>query len=163
MPSPRPTVHLTAIRENTTLAAARNLAARHKPNDFEILSSGKNADIFLYIEYGYIGLVDLPRLLRQINSAPNAFHFLFSEADWPYPILPGAYPSLSRQFPWAQSWAYLPKHNSECIVYPSVAEPRLLFSFLGRTSTHPVRKELIRLDSATTPCVDFGPRLGAVA
>ena len=34
------------------------------------------------------------------------------------------------------------------------AEPKFLFSFLGRESTHPVRSDILRLDGAASPCVD---------
>jgi hypothetical protein len=146
-------VHLTGIRENSTLTAARKLAAHCAPKNFEISLSRKEADIFLYLEYGYVGLAELPVLLRQIRSAPRALHFLFSEADWPYPILPGAYPSLGKHFPWANSWCYLPRYDPRRTL-PLISEPAFLFSFLGRVSTHPVREQLIHLDSAASPCVD---------
>ena len=34
------------------------------------------------------------------------------------------------------------------------AEPEFLFSFLGRSATHPVRRKIRSLDSTSTPCLD---------
>jgi hypothetical protein len=71
----------------------------------------QEADIVLFLEYGYIGLSDLARLASCIRRAKSAMHFLFSEADWPFPILPGAYPSLAKPYSWAHSWSFLPRFD----------------------------------------------------
>jgi hypothetical protein len=91
-----------------------------------------------------------------MRAAPSAMHFLFSESDWPFPVLPGAFPSLAKQIPWAQSWSYLPSWNVQADVPLSEGdgEPDFLFSFLGRTSTHPIRKLLRLLDGIGSPCLD---------
>jgi hypothetical protein len=154
-------VFITALRENPTLQAARELIERYEITKFEITKTIEESEIVLYLEYGYIGLAELPQLLVRIRRAPSAKHFCFVESDWPYPILPGAYPSLTKPYPWAQSWSFLPRHsvveNAENI---STAEPEFLFSFLGRASTHPIRKAVLLLDKETTPCLDItdGPK-----
>jgi hypothetical protein len=149
-------VLITAFRENATLSAGKELAKRCTLTNFEITESHEEAEVILYLEYGYVGLSELPRLIHCVGGAPSAMHFLFSEADWPFPILPGAYPSLYKPCPWAHSWCYLPKSdvgNSELNI--SISEPRFLFSFLGRTSTHPLRKTILTLDSENSPCLDI--------
>ncbi|MBP0581172.1 exostosin family protein [Labrys sp. LIt4] len=152
----RPCVLLTALRENPALAKARRLAALHPPSAFRIAADDEAPDIVLHLDSGYIGLADLLQLRRQITKHPTARHFLFSESDWPYAILPGAYPSLTKALPWARSWSYLPDpdHPAAAAFLPR-KEPAHLFSFLGRTSTHPIRERLLALDSPDTPCLDL--------
>jgi hypothetical protein len=147
---------------NPALAAAAKLLKRHGLSHFENVKTIEEADIVLYLESGYLGLTDLPVLLRRVQSAPSAKHFIFSESDWPFPVLPGAYPSLSKPCPWGNSWSFLPSFDLTRAEAPfsTDADPEFLFSFLGRLATHPVRKKIQSLDSASTPCLDIvdGPK-----
>lgn len=160
----RPCVLLTALRENPALSKARRLAALHPPSAFRIAACDDTPDIVLYLDSGYVGLADLPHLRRQIGTHPAARHFLFSESDWPYAALPGAYPSLTRALPWARSWSYLPDPDAPMpAASPPQEEPAHLFSFLGRTGTHPIRERLLALDSPDTPCLDLAAAPGRFA
>jgi glycosyltransferase involved in cell wall biosynthesis len=143
------------VRENATLSAGRELAKRHPPTSFDLTDATEQAEIVLYLEYGYIGLAELPKLMHRVRKMPLASHFLFSESDWPFPVLPGAFPSLYKPVPWACGWCYLPKVAAENEV-PQIGSlaPRFLFSFLGRAWTHPLRMRLLSLDSETSPCLD---------
>src|SRR6266852_8822175 len=147
-------VFITALRDNWTLSAGKDLAKRHTLTNYEITESIEEAEIILYLEYGYLGLAELPRLIRCMGgAAQSALHFLFSESDWPFPILPGAYPSLYRPCPWAHSWCYLPKSSIwSSDAHILLSEPKFLFSFLGRIVTHPVRKKMLLLDKDNSPC-----------
>lgn len=149
-------VLVTALRQNHTFFAGKDLAQRFQARDFQVGTELHAPDIILYLEYGYLGLTDLPELLKRVRQYPSATHFLFSEADWPYPVLPGAYPSLAQPTDWAQSWCYLPSlKNLEASASASQLDPKYLFSFLGRTSTHAVRKRLLELDADKSPCIDL--------
>jgi hypothetical protein len=152
-PKRRTKVYLSGFTNNQTLSAGKELAKKYDLPRFEFIEAPEAAEIILYLEYGYIGLTELPQLLGHLRSAPNALHFLFSESDWPFPILPGAYPSLSKPCGWAHSWSYLPKPLLEEI-RPSASEPKFLFSFLGRNWTHRVRSQILHLDSPSSPCLD---------
>jgi Exostosin family len=155
-------VFVTAIHPNNyTLLAGSLLLERYEYCNFEIAKMMGEADIILYLEYGYTGLTDLRKLASRIRCAKSAKHFIFSEADWPFPVLPGAYTSLAKPYPWAHSWAFLPRlsmnANREAA---QEVEPRFLFSFLGRIATHPVRRKILLLDTPKTPCLDVadGPK-----
>ncbi|MGO4339779.1 exostosin family protein [Labrys sp. KB_33_2] len=151
-----PCLLLTALRENPALSKARRLAALHPPSALRIAAADDVPDIVLYLDSGYVGLADLPLLRRRVRTHPTARHFLFSESDWPYAVLPGAYPSLTRTLPWARSWSYLPDPDAPTpAASPPQKEPAYLFSFLGRTSTHPIRERLLALDTPDTPCLDL--------
>jgi hypothetical protein len=154
---------LTDIRGegNSTLVAAGELLKQYGLSGFENAKSIEEADIVLYLENGYVGLADVPLLLHRVRAAPSAMHFLFSESDWPFPVLPGAYPSLSKPCRWGHSWSFLPRSDvasSEAIALGM--EPEFLFSFLGRISTHALRRQIRRLDTPLTPCLDVteGPK-----
>lgn len=145
-------VFLTATINNSTLFEGQKLAKRYEPQSFEFTTSKDEADIVLYLESGYVGLVELPMLLSSIRSAPKALHFMFSESDWPFPILPGAYTSLDRPCPWAKTWSYLPADLGFDLARSP--DPKYLFSFLGRAGTHPIRKAVLQLDRDSSPCID---------
>ena len=96
-------------QSNPTVLGAAELLKRYGLSCFEYATTIEEANIILYVESGYVGLADLPGLLRRVRAAPLAMHFMFSESDWPFPVLPGAYPSLSKPCPWAHSWSFLPR------------------------------------------------------
>jgi hypothetical protein len=150
----RPKVFIDAFRDNPTVLEARALLKRYALTNFEITDSLKTAEIVLYLDSGYVGLADLPKMISYIRKAPSAMHFLFSESDWPFPIIPGAYCSLSKQFPWALSWSFLPKTSTDLALLAPDSEREFLFSFLGRVSTHPIREKVRMLDTVNTPCLD---------
>src|SRR6516162_996662 len=106
-------VFITGIHEgNATLAAGRELVGKYGLRQFAAAQRIEDADIVLYLDHGYVGLAELPCLLGRVRRrVPSAMHFIFSESDWPFPVLPGAYPSLSGCYPWAFSWCYLPRLN----------------------------------------------------
>jgi hypothetical protein len=152
----RPRLLLTALRENPTLIAGRMLAELHPPRTFDITLPSNTPDIVLHMESGYVGPLDLPLLLKQVGAHRQARHFLFSESDWPYAVLAGAYPSLTKGLPWAYSWSYLPSPSRSCCeILALAAERTYLFSFLGRTDTHWVRRQLVALDGPDTPCLSI--------
>jgi Exostosin family len=162
--NPKQSVFLTDVhwRGNPVLWASLDLLDKYGLLHFQIANKAGEADIVLYLESGYLGLSDLPRLLECVQAAPGAMHFMFSESDWPFRVLLGAYTSLSRPHPWAHGWSFLLNADAEVHkeMRSSHAEPELLFSFLGRVATHPIRKRVEMLNKPNTPCLDVedGPR-----
>jgi hypothetical protein len=144
-------------RGNPALSAGLELLSKHGLSQFRIVGTPGEADIVLYVENGYHGLIELPALLKCVQAVPKAMHFVFSECDWPYPVLPGAYTSLSRSYPWAHSWSFLSGARTERTneVKSDREEPEFLFSFLGRVATHPIRKKIQMLNRLNTPCLDI--------
>jgi hypothetical protein len=147
---------------NPTFMAGTELLKQYGLSRFESVKTVEEADIVLYLESGYIGLADLPLLLHCVQAAKSAMHFIFSESDWPFPVLPGAYPSLSKRCAWGHSWCFLPSFSfatSEARARTD-SEPEFLFSFLGRVATHSVRRKIRKLDGGSTPCLDIaeGPQ-----
>jgi hypothetical protein len=159
--NPEQRVFLTDMhsRGNPVLSASIDLLDKYGLSHFRIANEAEGADIVLYLESGYLGLSDLPRLLKRVRTVPGAMHFVFSECDWPFPVLPGAYTSLSKPYPWAHSWSFLLNAAAEARSSHH-EEPELLFSFLGRLATHPVRRQVLMLNKPSTPCLDVqdGPQ-----
>jgi hypothetical protein len=160
-PRARQKVYVTAIdyQGNPVLALGRRLIKQYAPSKFTSVKVSEEADIVLYLENGYLGLAELPRLIDRVKTAPSAMHFMLSESDWPFPVLPGAYPSLSNAVSWAHSWSYLSALGRETLNEAEASryvEPDLLFSFVGRTTTHQIRRKVLILDTPNTPCFDVG-------
>jgi hypothetical protein len=156
-------VFMTDIRSHGSpvLSAGVDLVKSYGLSEFEIADAAEGADLILYLESDYFGLSELPVAIRRVQAAPSAMHFMFSQTDWAFPILPGAYPSLSRSHPWAHSWSFLPTIESYNEARAEDGEKaELLFSFLGRIRTHPVRNKVKMLDKSGTPCLDVeeGPK-----
>lgn len=92
--------------------------------------------------------------------------FMHTRTDYPVPFLPGVYASLRKR--WYQparvrSGMYLVVHDHAYVDYiPMNEEPEYLYSFIGKTNTHPVRKAIMGLrdDDAflfdTTPFWPYG-------
>jgi hypothetical protein len=142
------------MRDNSTFSGGKSLARTNPPVSFEIIYQG-TPDIVLYMEYGYLGLTDIHSIIHWYRKFPRAQHYIFTECDWPYPVLPGAYVSLSRQCHWANSWCYLPRQNINTSSEARRYEPHYLFSFLGRTKTHRIREHVVALDTSSSPCLDL--------
>jgi hypothetical protein len=138
---------------NYTASGARLLLQKYGLSAFDLVNTAEEADVVLYVDYGYVGVTDIVRLIERLKLATHAMHFMYCESDWPFPILPGAYPSLTKPYPWAHGWAFLLRTGVE---EEAVGEPApdLLFSFLGRARTHAIRREIVAFNSSGTPCLD---------
>jgi len=142
---------------NPTLVRGNEILEKFPTQCFLRTRKIEDADIVLYLEHGYLGLRELPFLIDQVRKFPAQRHFVYSESDWPYPILPGAYASLSRQYDWAHSWSYLPSLNAPLRSTNKLRpDSKYLFSFLGRINTHPLRRKVRDLNDDPTPCIDVG-------
>lgn len=148
----------TYSRGNSVLSAGLDLLNKYGLSHLQSADTPEEADIILYLKSGYLGLSDLPQVIKRVRAVPKAMHFVFSESDWPFPVLPGAYPSLSRPYPWAHGWSFLlnpPTGGARNLVPNRDTQPEFLFSFLGRVSTHSVRRKVQMLDRPDTPCLDI--------
>lgn len=137
--------------DNPTLRRLRRIVGVHPPSSVRVVDSVAAADIALYVENGYAGIREALRARRDIGRKMPCF--VFSESDWPYPFLPGLYPSLTRRRPWAASWAYI-LPPAQAAADDAGDDRRYLFSFVGRASTHKVRETVLCLDTPDTPCID---------
>ena len=149
-------VHHLSAEPNPSFQAVNQILHEFPLKHFDLVEDPGNAEVVLYVDNGYVGLLDLPRLLRCVRAASSAIHLLFCESDWPFPVLPGAYPSLARSVPWAHSWAFLPGSNLKQLpqIESEDQTPEYLFSFLGQITNHPIRARLMQLDTLSTPCMD---------
>ncbi len=143
---------------NPTLTRLRLLVANRSPAHYGITEFLNEADVTFLIESGYIGLESMARLRALLKQARTPEVYIFSESDWPFPYIPGLYCSLSRALPWAQSWSFLLDGEATCD--RSTVQERYMYSFIGRVATHPLRRELLRLDTVNTPCVDISSAQG---
>src|SRR6516165_5385340 len=163
-PAMKRKVFFTTLNPNNyTFLAGLSLLQQHGCSGFEIAKTIQEADIVLFLEYGYIGVMDLPKIVTLTRSANSgSMHFLFCESDWAFPVLPGAYPSLANPYSWAHSWSFPPRFSVNGNPQPPLqeSEPDLFFSFLGRVATHAVRSQILIFDGPKTPCLDTadGPR-----
>jgi hypothetical protein len=145
-----PTVALySSSRSDPTRERLDHVLARHPPRGYQLVGMSEAPDITLIVEYHAPPPVER---LRQAFARTRSRYFIFSESDWPFAAVPGLYTSLERPNRWAHTWGYL-FHDDTIATQPNEA-PELLFSFVGRFSTHPCRAPVRLLDSLTSPCLD---------
>lgn len=87
--------------------------------------------------------------------------FMYSREDWPVPFLPGIYTSLSKK--WydptrMRAGMYLRVLEDGFITYrPDFEERDYLYSFIGKTNTHPTRPEIMGLNHPRQYLMDTTP------
>ena len=122
----------------------------------ELVDSPAAADLILFAE------IDVGRLCEAVLRHPylkryRSKCFMFS-TDWRViPFLPGIYTGIEKSY-------YLPRRvragfYPSCLINPMVrfepdAERDLLFSFMGDVQTHPVRRQLAKLQHPRSVWVD---------
>lgn len=122
---------------------------------------GSAADIILFIE--------------NTNTARHFFHvlshtlydqyphkcYLFSRHDHPIPFLPGVYASLPQRWhrkDHTRSGSYLKAFGHTHVRFDPLIEPgAYLYSFLGKTSTHPIRDRICALTHPRQVVQDTSP------
>lgn len=108
------------------------------------------ADIILYVE-------NCDPIQHYLEVRDDAYYeafpekcFLFSRYDHPLPILPGVYTSIPKRWHRTQrtrSGPYLNAFDHDFIApAPRTQDRDLLYSFVGKKSTHPVRSHLFALE-----------------
>lgn len=129
-------------------AANRDQYKKHRTTD-----DPDTADIILFVENCTTVRHYLEVLKHPIYRAHSEKCFLFTKDDHPIPFLPGIYPSIPRR--WydssrTRSGFYLDIFDKEFITYdPSDPHRDYLYSFIGKMSTHPVRKDIANLSHST--------------
>ena len=143
--------------DNPALRRLCSFVQRFPPSRYVVEQELKNADIVLFVESGYIGL-DCIGKLNAVRRASTAEAFVFSESDWPFPLAPGLYCSLTKKLPWARSWSFI--LDDANFREEGRSDKPFLYSFVGRLSTHSIRERIRRLDGPNTPCLDIsdGPK-----
>jgi hypothetical protein len=145
-----PTVALySSWQGDPTRERLNDVLARHPPRRYHLVGLSEAPDITLIVEYHAPSPFGR---LREVFARSQSRYFIFSESDWPFAAIPGLYTSLERPTRWAHTWSYL-FHHDTIATEPNEA-PELLFSFVGRFSTHPCRRAIRMLDSSTSPCLD---------
>jgi Exostosin family len=108
------------------------------------------ADLVLFVEVS----TDAGAYFERVRSHPlyRTFRektYLFSSTDKFVPLLPGIYASLERSWfhpEWTRPGHYLGvRERGELRYQPRPVRPSYLFSFVGSTATHPLRRHLLRL------------------
>ena len=118
------------------------------------------ADLILYVDN-----VGTPRHFLTLWSS-ELFRrypekcFLFSKDDYAIPFLPGVYASLPQR--WSRtdhtrSGSYLKAFGHNYVPFRPLESPTYLYSFIGKSTTHPVRTALLQLSHPRQYFKDTAP------
>jgi hypothetical protein len=131
------------------LRQMRELANRDRFGVHTVVERPEDAELILFVETSTAaGPYFEDVLAHPVYRANRERSYLFSSTDWIVPVLPGVFASVERRWywpSWTRSGHYLGVAEREGLRYDPEATPRLLFSFLGSSSTHPVRRRILGL------------------
>ena len=124
------------------------------------------ADIVLFVETHweaghYFQSVRKHAVYREHRSKS----YLFSSADKIVPLLPGVYASVEARWyraAWTRSGHYVDVKERDELRYVEDHSPSHLFSFVGATANHPLRRRIIGLRHPEALLVDAGAQSAAI-
>jgi len=124
-------------------------AARDRFGVHRVVAGAEEADLILFVETsGAAGYYFEDVLRHPVYQANRRRSYLFSSTDRIVPMLPGVFASVERRWywpSWTRSGHYLGVVERDELRYDQDAMPRLLFSFVGSSATHPVRTRILAL------------------
>ncbi len=116
------------------------------------------AEIVLFVESSAAAGAYFERVRRHpVFRARRESCYLFSSTDRIVPFLPGVYASVERSWywpRWTRSGMYLGIHESDHLRYRPDAAAAYLFSFVGSSATHRVRRAVVRLTHPESRIID---------
>jgi hypothetical protein len=154
-PDPESGLDLDLMRES----AALDVFGRHTVTD-----DPSAADLILFVETSIHG----GKYFEHVRSHGIYRHnversYVYCATDKIVPLVPGVFVSLEERWNWA-SWVR-PGHYVNVKVRDGAdeillsGEPDLLFSFVGSSRTHPVRREVVKLRHPDAEIVDTSKRI----
>ena len=139
----------------------REAAAHDRFGVHTIVDTPEAADLILFVENCHT-----VQHYQEVRTHPVYQHhtnrcLLHSRHDQPLPLLPGVYASLRRAEyhpERTRTGGYLKAFAHDHVQYdPTSAPGRYLYSFIGKTSTHPVRKAIMALQDDEAFLLDTDP------
>lgn len=153
-PDPESGLDLSLIRESAALDVFRRHSLVDDPSD---------ADLILFVETSIHGgkYFELVRS-HQVYRRNVERSYVYCATDKIVPLVPGVFVSLEERWNWP-SWVR-PGHyvsvklrdGAHDILVPR--EPDFLFSFVGSSRTHPVRREVLKLQHPEAELLDTSKR-----
>jgi hypothetical protein len=131
-----------------------NYSIKSSPS-LTLVGDPSDAELILLADTGYFGWSDLVASIDRCSVFDGKYVLTINNSDWPYPVFDGFYPSLTRHWPGAFSWAFYLDPTSIYIERGQMYQRKFLYSFVGRARTHRIRRQLLALDTVDCPCIDI--------
>ena len=145
----------------------RSIAALDRIGAHRVVADPAAADLILFVETS-TGAGPYFELVRRhpIYRAHRERCYLFSSTDRLVPFLPGVFASIERRWywpAWTRAGHYLGVRERPGLRYEPDAPVELLFSFVGATANHPVRRRVAALRHPEAFILDVGAEAESVA
>lgn len=149
---------ISAYEAHPCLTRVRELYSKDSHATHQIVEDAESADVILFVENTQFNDMAFSRLLQHplTQRFPNKI-FMYNEMDRAWPMFPGLYCSLSARMashPQHIAFPYLTASNSGVEqIHRHTVRRKWLYSFVG-SSSHPLRKKLLRLHGDNARIVD---------
>lgn len=156
----RPEIAFHDLRQMQACADADRSGAHRTVED------PARADVVLFVETHwaaghYFGRVREHPVYRELPAKS----YLFSSADKVIPFLPGVFASIEARWhrpAWTRSGHYVDVREREELRFEEHRQPRRLFSFVGATANHPLRRRIMGLRHPDALLVDASAESAAI-
>jgi exostosin family protein len=141
-------------------------AATNRFKGHVLVESPEEADIVLFVETStcagpYFESVRRDKTYREHRQKS----YVYCATDLILPVVPGVFPSIARENylqAWTRAGGYIGITERDGLTFDAEREPTRLFSFIGASAAHRVRRQLMRLAHPEGLLVDTttAPRVG---
>jgi hypothetical protein len=136
-------------RAHWDLNAMIAAAGRDRCGIHSLVNRPEDADLILFVETStcggpYFELVRKSRAYREHRDRC----YVYCATDLIVPLVPGIFPSVTKETylpAWTRAGGYIGIYERDELKFDPDRRPTELFSFMGASSTHPVRAEVMRL------------------
>jgi hypothetical protein len=145
-------------RAHWDLHAVLELARTDRFQVHSLEDRPEDADLILFVETStcagpYFQSVRRHPVFKQLHERC----FVYCATDLIVPVVPGIFPSISRRDylrAWSRAGGYVGVRERPGLEFEPRRDPTRLFSFVGSSATHPVRRRLMELSHPDALLVD---------
>jgi Exostosin family len=145
-------------RAHWDLNAMRQAASTDRFKSHSLVESPEEADLILFVETSTCAGPYFESIRRHDTFQEHRRKsYVYCATDVILPLVPGVFPSISRHDfleAWSRSGGYIGIHESEALTFDPESRPSRLFSFVGSSATHRVRKRVMHLNHPAGLLID---------
>ncbi len=145
-------------RAHWDLKAMLEAASTDRFKSHPLVARPEEADLVLFVETSTCAGPYFESIRRhEVYREHREKSYVYCATDAILPLVPGVFPSIARRdylSAWTRAGGYIGIREREGLVFDPERHPVQLFSFVGSSATHPVRRKIMRLNHPMGQLVD---------